>query len=164
MRIGSRRTCRGARAESWGRRERTALRRGDRGSRAAPAESGLGVSTPLYGEVIEDHAQHPRNRGPLESATASHEGLNPLCGDRVKLELAVKDGLISDAHFTAEACMVAVAAASVVTGLVKGRSAKDAAALSKETLLAELKTTLRPSRVSCATLSLDVLRAALAKL
>ena len=52
--------------------------------------------------VVLEHFRHPRNRGPLEQATASVEGANPLCGDRIRVEVRVVDGTVDDARFTAE--------------------------------------------------------------
>ena len=118
----------------------------------------------LYGEVIQDHGTRPRNQHALANPTAAHEGLNPLCGDKVKIELRIEDGHISEVGFTSDACMVATAATSILTELVRGRSATEAAAITRETLLNELRTTLRPARINCATLPLDVLRGALEKM
>lgn len=115
-----------------------------------------------YGEVVADHARHPRNRGRFDAPHVAHEGLNPLCGDRVRLELQLAQGRISAARFDGEACMVALAAASLLTELLPGLSPEDARALPDERLLSALQATLRPSRVACATLPLQVLREALA--
>lgn len=117
----------------------------------------------LYGQVIADHFRHPRNRGALDAADVSHEDANALCGDRVRFELRVVGGQVVAARFAAEACAVATAAASLLTVLVEGLSVDRAAALPEDTLLSALGTTLRPARVGCARLPLDVLRAAVAK-
>ncbi|GAC1336666.1 MAG: SUF system NifU family Fe-S cluster assembly protein [Myxococcales bacterium] len=116
----------------------------------------------LYGEVIAEHARAPRNFGPLPAPDAAHEDVNPLCGDRIRIELRLARGRIAEARFGGEACMVATAAASLLTGLVVGQSLEEAAALPREALLAALQATLRPSRVACATLPLAVLQGAIA--
>ncbi len=113
----------------------------------------------LYGKVIADHAKNPRNQGALATPDISHEGVNPLCGDRVTIELELTQGRISAARFRGEACMVALAGASVLTELVQGLTLGEAAALSSDQLLSALQATLRPSRINCATLALAVLRA-----
>lgn len=115
----------------------------------------------LYGEVIAEHFRRPRNQGRLESPDASHEDVNPLCGDRLRIELRIEGGRIVAARFGANACMVATAAASLLTGFVEGLRLDEAARFPRERLLDALGTSLRPSRLSCAMLSLDVLRGAL---
>jgi nitrogen fixation NifU-like protein len=114
-----------------------------------------------YGAVISEHFQRPRNRGALESPDAAHEELNPLCGDRIRMELKLDGGHVSAVRFRGDACMVAVAAASLLTGMVIGLSTDEAAHFPEDRLLAALETTLRPSRLQCARLPLDVLRRAL---
>jgi nitrogen fixation NifU-like protein len=116
----------------------------------------------LYGEKIADHAKHPRNQGSLERPDATHEGVNPLCGDRLRLQLQLVDGRIAAVRFQAEACMVSIGAASILSELLPGLSVAEARAVSRETLLSSLGTELRPSRIGCALLSLQVLQAALA--
>jgi nitrogen fixation protein NifU and related proteins len=117
----------------------------------------------LYGSVVADHFRNPRNRGELPSADAAHEGVNPLCGDRIRIELRIDEGHIAAARFRGDACMVAVAAASLLTGIVEGMEVAQAEALDDARLLAALETPLRPSRIGCAMLPLQVLRGALAQ-
>jgi nitrogen fixation NifU-like protein len=117
--------------------------------------------TSLYGPVVADHFQNPRNRGELPSPDAAHEGLNPLCGDRVRLELRIESGRIAAARFRGDACMVAIAAASLLTVMLEGMPVREAKALEDAKLLGALETSLRPSRIGCATLALQVLRSAL---
>jgi len=119
------------------------------------------LSAPLYGEVIADHARNPRNRGALESPDAAHEGVNPLCGDRVRIELRIRDRRLAALRFQAEACMVSIAAASILGDLLNGVPVEAARKLADAELLAALRTELRPSRVSCALLPVQILRSAL---
>ena len=70
-----------------------------------------GMST--YREIVLEHFRHPRNRGPLAAADVSVEGANPLCGDRVRIELRVVDETIADAGFTADACVCTAPVASL---------------------------------------------------
>lgn len=116
----------------------------------------------LYGDLIAEHYRRPRNKGALARADLAHEGVNPLCGDRVRLELRVERGRIAEAGFSGDACMVATASASLLTERLRGLLLAEAAQVSRDEVLAALQTTLRPARVSCALLPLDVLRAALA--
>jgi nitrogen fixation protein NifU and related proteins len=118
----------------------------------------------LYGEVVAAHFRAPRNFGPLASPDASHEELNPLCGDRIRIELRLERGRIAEARFGGDACMVATAAASLLTGLVVGQDLEAAAAFPPDALLSALQTPLRPSRISCATLPISALQGAIALL
>jgi|SRR5438067_5494755 len=115
----------------------------------------------LYGEVIAEHFRRPRNQGRLESPDACHEDVNPLCGDRLRIELAIQRGRITAARFRADACMVATAAASLLTGFVEGLPLDEAARFPRERLLDALRAPLRPARVQCAMLPLEVLRGAI---
>jgi len=119
------------------------------------------VSAPLYGELVADHARNPRNRGPLEAPDAARDGVNPLCGDRIRIELRLSGGRIEAIRFQAEACMVTIASASILSGLVTGVSKTQVQAMRDAELLAALGTELRPARVQCALLPLQVLREAL---
>ncbi len=85
--------------------------------------------TDLYQEVILDHGKKPRNFGPLEGATTSAEGLNPLCGDHLVLQVKVADGRVQEARFTGTGCAISRASASVMTGLVKGKTAAEVEAM-----------------------------------
>ena len=83
----------------------------------------------LYQEVILDHNRRPRNFRVIEPATASQEGYNPLCGDRLKLYLAVENGTITDVAFQGSGCAISKASASLMTEAVKGKTVEQARAL-----------------------------------
>ena len=117
----------------------------------------------LYGQLIAEHWRKPQNFGALESPDLAHEGHNPLCGDRVRIECKLDGERIAQAQFRGDACMVATAAASLLTEMVRGLSLPEAAALPREQLLQALQAELRPARVACALLPLDVLREAIAR-
>ncbi len=119
------------------------------------------MSAPLYGDVVADHGRNPRNRGAMESPDLVREGVNPLCGDRVRIELRVRDERIEAVRYQAEACMVSIAAASILSGILTGLPLARARAIPDAELLGALKTELRPARVGCALLPLQVLREAL---
>lgn len=77
----------------------------------------------LYRELILDHARSPRHFGRLEDATHSAEGVNPLCGDKLKMYLRVdEDGRIGDARFEGSGCAISVASASLLTETVIGQT------------------------------------------
>jgi nitrogen fixation NifU-like protein len=117
----------------------------------------------LYGEVVAEHARNPRNKGRLDAPDVAHEDVNPLCGDRIAIELKLEAGRIAAARFRGEACMISLASASVLTVMVEGKTLAEAAALTDDELVGALKTELRPSRIGCATLALAVLRVAVAR-
>jgi nitrogen fixation protein NifU and related proteins len=119
------------------------------------------MSSALYGEVIAEHARNPRNRGSLAGADAAEEGTNPLCGDRVRIEMRLRGGSVEAVRFQAEACMVTVAAASILSELLAGSTLASARAVAESDVLAALRTQLRPSRIACALLPLRVARKAL---
>ena len=118
----------------------------------------------LYGKVIEDHSKRPRNRGPLPAPDAAHEDVNPLCGDRIRIELRLSGGVIAEARFGGNACMVATASASLLTEMIRSLPPREAAALTLDRIVSELHAELRPSRLSCAELPLSVLRGAVKQL
>lgn len=113
----------------------------------------------LYREVILDHYRNPRNRGTLDPADYSYEDSNPLCGDEVRIDVRVADGLVSDIRFTGRGCAVSLAATSILTEMVQGRPLDEVKALTKDDLLEELGIPVSPARLKCALLGLKVLKA-----
>jgi nitrogen fixation protein NifU and related proteins len=80
----------------------------------------------LYRDVILDHNRQPRNFGALESADASVEGFNPMCGDHLTLRLRLNQDTISDIRFEGQGCAISTASASLMTEAVKGKSRGEA--------------------------------------
>ncbi len=119
----------------------------------------------LYREVILDHYKNPRGHGLLEDADAQAEGQNPLCGDEVSIYVAFdEDGeTIHDVKFSGRGCAISQAATSMLTEMVKGRSATVVATLPKDELLDEIGIPLTPVRLKCALLGLSTLKLALHK-
>lgn len=135
----------------------------------------------LYQEVILDHSRHPRHFGALEKATHEGEGHNPLCGDRVKIFLAVgADDHIADISFEGKGCAISQASASLMTdmligrtiaeaeklmggflNLVKGENAEDLAPDDREYLDVMAGVSAFPMRVKCATLAWHTMKSAL---
>ena len=76
----------------------------------------------LYQQVILDHGRKPRNFRAIEKPSATAEGFNPLCGDRVTVCLTRDNGNIADAAFTGKGCAISTASASMMTQAVKGKS------------------------------------------
>lgn len=118
----------------------------------------------LYRELILDHYKNPRNHGVLEPADARAEGQNPLCGDEVTVSVRLGAGdVIEEVGFDGRGCAISQAATSMLTDLVKGKTATEVAELPKEALLDELGIPLTPVRLKCAILGLGVLKVALHK-
>jgi nitrogen fixation NifU-like protein len=117
----------------------------------------------LYREVILDHYRNPRGHGLLDDADAQAEGQNPLCGDEVTVSVKfAEDGeTIADVGFEGRGCAISQAATSMLTELVKGRTASEVATLPRDELLDEIGIPLTPVRLKCAILGLGVLKVAL---
>jgi nitrogen fixation NifU-like protein len=78
--------------------------------------------TDLYQEVVLDHGKRPRNFGPLEGETHHAEGLNPLCGDHLVIHAKVDGDRVREVRFEGNGCAISKASASVMTGVVKGKT------------------------------------------
>ncbi len=135
----------------------------------------------LYQELILDHNRSPRNRRHLENASRSAMGYNPLCGDKVKIEVMLDEqGKIIDIAFEGSGCAISTASASLMTEAVKGKTPEEVKAI-HDTFHGEVTempvegngrvelgklvalTGVRkyPARVKCATLAWHTLKAAL---
>src|SRR5688572_22029618 len=79
----------------------------------------------LYQEVILDHCKRPRNFHEMSNPTCSAQGHNPLCGDQLKLYLAMDGETIRDISFIGSGCCISKASASLMTESVKGRNKND---------------------------------------
>lgn len=133
----------------------------------------------LYREIILDHYRKPRNRGKLEQPNATAEGLNPVCGDEIHLDLILgADGRIEDIAYSGRGCSISQASASMLTEDVKGKTVAEA-----RTLIDEFRAMMTeggeppqdesgdiealqgvakfPARVKCAMLSWNVLQQAI---
>src|SRR5918992_3760942 len=103
-----------------------------------------------YGATIMEHFRRPRNQGPLPTADVVREGANPLCGDRIRIEVAMRDGRVAEARFTANACAISVAAASLLTERVRGMSAAAVRAIRDDEMICALGNDIPPARHACA--------------
>jgi len=132
----------------------------------------------LYREIILDHYRNPRNRGSLEDPSTSGEGDNPLCGDEVKLDVAIQGDQVAAVRFLGRGCSISQASASMLTQAIMGLSLDEV-----ETLFESFKGMMYgsdqvdaeslgdlealqgvrkfPVRVKCATLAWNVLQEAL---
>ena len=117
----------------------------------------------LYREVILDHYKNPRGHGVIDDADAVAEGQNPLCGDEVSIAIAFDGDRIADVKFQGRGCAISQASTSMLMDMVKGRTAEEVAAMSRDELLEEVGIPLSPVRLKCALLGLGVLKVALHK-
>ena len=114
--------------------------------------------TSPFGATILEHFKRPRNRGALTAPDVSQEGFNPLCGDRVRMELAVSNDIVREARFTADACAISIAAASLLTERISGLSLADAEHIAPEELIQLLGAEIPAARRACALLPLTTLQ------
>ena len=110
----------------------------------------------LYSNILLDHFRHPRNYGSLEAPDVSNEAFNPLCGDRIRIELRLDDGIVSEARFKGDGCAISMAAASLLTQLVINKTIDEL--ISDNELIAALQSDIQPARIQCAVLPLTALR------
>ncbi len=80
----------------------------------------------LYRSVIMDHYKTPRNKGVLEESSVTVDMNNPTCGDVIHLTMQIEDGIVKDAKFEGEGCSISMASASMMTQMLKGRTAEQA--------------------------------------
>lgn len=115
-----------------------------------------------YGTILLEHFRRPRNYGHLASPDLAADGANALCGDRLRLELALDGDTIVEARFVANACAICTAAASLLTERVTGVRLADARALTDDEAVAALGEPVAPGRRRCALLPIETLRRAVA--
>ncbi len=114
----------------------------------------------LYREQIIDRYKNPRMRGTLDPHDFSYEDDNPLCGDRIRVDLRVNEaGKVIDAAFSGEGCAISQASADLLMEAVVGKPLEEVREFSKEELLELLGIELGAVRLKCALLSLKVLKA-----
>ncbi|HNP69653.1 MAG TPA: SUF system NifU family Fe-S cluster assembly protein [Kouleothrix sp.] len=114
----------------------------------------------MYREVILEHYKHPHNAGTLAAADISHEDSNPLCGDRIRIDVQVADGAVADIRFQGRGCAISQAAASLLTDEIKGKTLDEVRAFSKDDMLDLIGIPLdkNPVRIKCALLALKTLK------
>ena len=115
----------------------------------------------LYSEKLLDHFRHPRNYGTLTEPDVSYESFNPLCGDRIRIELTIENKSVKEVRFRGDGCAISIAAASLLTELLLTNSLSAAQTISDDEVIAALESDIKPARIQCALLSLEALRAGL---
>ena len=112
----------------------------------------------LYRDYILEHYRRPHNFGVLDEPSATFEGANPLCGDRITMQLTVKDGVVTDVGFTGRGCAISQASASLLTDEIKGKPVENVTGFRADDLLELLGIEISPARLKCAMLSFDSLQ------
>lgn len=112
-------------------------------------------------EYILDHYKNPRNYGTIEGADASYEEGIPSCGDVVRIDIKLRDGVIEDVRFSGTGCAISQASVSMLTESVKGKPVGDILSMKDEEVLSALGKPISPVRFKCALLGVKVLKKAL---
>ncbi len=116
----------------------------------------------VYSEKVIDHYKHPRNVGSLDKSSAEvGTGVvgAPECGDVMKLQIQVENGVIVDAKFKTFGCGSAIASSSLATEWLKGRTVEEAQTIRNVDIVEELA--LPPVKIHCSVLAEDAIRSAL---
>ena len=114
----------------------------------------------IFSPTLLDHFEHPRNAGAMVDADAEAALENPVCGDRLRVWLRIRDGTIEEMRWQATGCAPAIAAASVLSELVRGLSVSDAQALDRDAI-ADALGGLPARKAHAAALAAAALRSAL---
>ncbi|MDR0248930.1 MAG: Fe-S cluster assembly scaffold protein NifU [Oscillospiraceae bacterium] len=115
----------------------------------------------MYTDKVMEHFSSPRNVGEVEDANAVGTVGNPKCGDIMKMTMRISDDVITDVKFKTFGCGAAVATSSIATELVKGKSIKDALAVTN-TAVVEALEGLPPAKIHCSVLAEEAIKAAIA--
>jgi nitrogen fixation NifU-like protein len=114
----------------------------------------------MYTDLVMDHFSNPRNVGEIEDADGVGQIGNPVCGDVMRISIAVTDDRISDIKFKTFGCGAAVATSSMVTEMVMGKTLEEAADISNKAV-AEALGGLPPNKMHCSNLAADALHLAI---
>lgn len=114
----------------------------------------------LYREQIIDRYKNPRMQGELDPHDYSYEDDNPLCGDRIRIDVRVNDNnRVTEAAFSGTGCAISIASADLLVESIIGKNLDEIRELSKDEILDMLGIEVGPIRLKCALLSLKVLKA-----
>ena len=111
----------------------------------------------IYRENIIDHFKNPRNFGEIVEAEIKHSELNSICGDMIRLFVKLKNGKVIDAKFKGNGCAISMAATSMMTEILKGKTLDEIKRLTKENIFEMLGVKLGIVRMKCGLLCLNTL-------
>ncbi|MEM3626299.1 MAG: SUF system NifU family Fe-S cluster assembly protein [Candidatus Micrarchaeaceae archaeon] len=115
----------------------------------------------LYGEIIIENYENPRNKGRMQNADAEFHEVNTTCGDDITIYIKVRDGKVDDVKFEGKGCAISIATASMLTEAVKGKSINEIEKMDFEFIKGLIGIDPGPARLKCATLPLKTLKGAL---
>jgi len=115
----------------------------------------------IYRELILDHYERPHNWGRLANPDKTVTLNNPLCGDRIDLDVKVVNGIVTDIKFMGKGCAISKASASLLTDYARGKKVAELRKADKHVIISLLGTEFGPNRLKCALLPLDALHKAL---
>lgn len=115
----------------------------------------------MYTDIVQEHFEQPRNVGMIANANAAAEVSNPACGDVMYLYLRIEDNRIVEARFQTQGCPAAIAAGSMTTEMLRGKTVEESLALKRDEVNKALGG-LPPQKVHASVLSEDAVRAAIA--
>lgn len=114
-----------------------------------------------YTDLVLEHYENPRNAGDLQAPDGVATVENPACGDTMRLSVRIRDGRVVEARFKSQGCPAAIAAGSITTQMVVGRSLEEASRLTNEEVALALGG-LPPAKVHCSVLAEQAVRAVIA--
>jgi nitrogen fixation NifU-like protein len=115
----------------------------------------------MYTEKVIDHFENPRNVGELSDANGIAEVGNPTCGDITRIFLKIEDNIIKDIKFKTFGCAAAIASASMLTEMAKGKTVDEALQITDEAV-AEMLDGLPAQKMHCSNMAADAMHAAVA--
>jgi nitrogen fixation NifU-like protein len=114
----------------------------------------------MYSEKVMDHFTNPRNVGELKDANAVGQVGNPKCGDIMKIYMKIENDVITDISFKTFGCGAAIATSSMATELVKGKTIKEALAMTNKVVIEALEG-LPPAKIHCSVLAEQGIKSAI---
>jgi nitrogen fixation NifU-like protein len=119
------------------------------------------MNSDMYREVIMDLYKNPMNFGLMNNPSNEAEKINPICGDKLKVQLKVEDGVVREAMFSGVGCVISIAAASLITEKISGMKISDIMELDETDISKLMGINIVPIRIKCALLSLEAIKKAL---
>ena len=117
----------------------------------------------LYKDNIIDHYKNPRHFGQVDQPTVSHQEVNSLCGDQIRMDLIIKNDKILEVKFSGNGCAISMASASMLSEKISRKKIKEAAKINRDQILEMLNIPMSPTRLKCALLPWEVLQKTLQK-
>lgn len=116
----------------------------------------------IYEDHVLDHYEDPYHRGDCQVATHAHAGKNPLCGDKIHVDLRLdKDGRVAEAWFDGDGCVISQASASMLIEAIEGKTIEEVKKFSADEMLELFGPKLTPNRQKCCLLGWKVVQTAL---